>query len=217
MPTRTTLRQAADERTRNALALVARELRSTRRQHGLSQLTVAEASRTSRSKVSRVELGRDPGLSIGDAMAMLAAVGLDLSVRTYPGGRPARDSAHTALLGRLRSRLHAALGWRTEVPLPVDGDRRAWDALISGDGWQFGVEAETHPDDRQALERKVALKVRDSRVSGVIVVLARTAANRRFVEANAAELRGAFPAEARGTLAALASGRRPPGDALLLL
>lgn len=217
MPIRTTIRQAADERSRTSLSLVARELRTARRQHGLSQQAVSEASRTSRSKVSRVELERDPGLSIADATAMLAAVGIDLGIRTYPRGDPARDSVHTALLERLRLRLHPSLHWQTQVPLPIPGDRRAWDATVGGSGWSIGVEAETHADDRQALERKVALKVRDGRVSGVVIVLARTSANRRFLEANEAELRRAYPGTARETLAALAAGRMPPASAILML
>jgi transcriptional regulator with XRE-family HTH domain len=217
MSTRTTHRQAADERSRTAVEMVGRELRQARRQLGLSQQAIAVASETTRSKVSRVERTKDPGLSIADATAMLEAVGLDLSLKAYPGGEPARDAAHTALLERIHALLHPTLRWDTEVPLPIPGDRRAWDAFIRGDGWRAGVEAETHADDRQALERKVNLKVRDAGVSCVLVVLARTAANRRFIEANAVALQRRFPAGTRETLMALGDGRRPPDDAILLL
>ena len=125
MSARTSRLGAAREIAHRGLDLIGRELRVARRSHGLSQASVAAAARLSRSKVSRVELGQDSGLSIADASALLAAVGLDLVVRAYPGGDPARDAAHTALLERLRVRLHPSLGWRTEVPLPLPGDRRA--------------------------------------------------------------------------------------------
>jgi len=217
MATRTDHRQAADKRSAQILARVGREVRQARRQQGLSQASVAEASGTPRSKVSRVERAVDHGLSIADATAMLASVGLALSVNVYPDGDGVRDAAHTALLERLRLRLSPSLGWQTEVPLPIAGDRRAWDAVIRGERWRFGVEAETHPEDRQALERKLNLKVRDGAVQGVVLVLARTAVNRRFVEANAEELRRRFPVSPREAMAALRDGRRPAGDALLLL
>ncbi len=217
MAARTSRQDAARELAHRSLGLVGRELRQARREHGLSQRSVATAAHLSRSKVSRVERCQDPGLGIADATALLAVVGLDLVVRAYPGGDPARDAAHSALLERLRVRLHPSLGWRTEVPLPMPGDRRAWDAQITGSGWTVGVEAETHPDDRQALERKVALKARDGGVTTVLVVLSRTLANRRFAEQHAGELRRAFPATAREALGALAAGKRPPGSAIVLL
>ncbi len=217
MAARTSRLDAARERAHRSLALVGKELRLARRSHGLSQASVAAATRLPRSKVSRVELGQDPGLSIADATSLLAAVGLDLAVRAFPAGDPARDAAHSALLERLRARLHPSLDWRTEVPLPLPGDRRAWDAQIGGEGWTVGVEAETHPDDRQALERSVALKARDGGVTLVLVVLSRTLANRRFVEQHAEELRRAFPVPAREALGALAAGRPPRGNALVLL
>ena len=171
----------------------------------------------SHSKVSRVERLVTPGLSIADASALLTAVGLDLVVRTFPGGDPVRDAGHNRLLAKLRARLHPSLDWATEVPLPIPGDRRAWDALIRGAGWRVGVEAETHANDRQALERKVALKERDGGVDHVILLLARSDANARFVAAGAAELRVRFPAGARETLAALREGRQPGGNALIVL
>ena len=152
-----------------------------------------------------------------DAIALLAAVGLDLLVRTVPGGEPIRDTRHTALLGRLARLLHASLRWALEVPLPITGDRRAWDALISGVGWRFGVEAEMHPTDRQALERKLALKLRDGGVQGMILLLARSEANRQFVRANGAELRLRFPVSGREALADLRAGRQPRGNAIVFL
>jgi transcriptional regulator with XRE-family HTH domain len=217
MPTRLTLRNAAAQRSAASLAYIGRELRIARREHGLSQAAVAQAAGLSRSKVSRVELGKDRRLSVADATALLAAVGLDLSLKTYVGGNPARDAASTALLERFRLRIHAALGWQTEVPFPIQGDRRAWDALVTGPDWSLGVEAETHPDDRQALERRIAIKARDGGTTRVVLLLARTVANRQFVQLHEEALRRRFPVGQREALGALRAGRLPAGDALILL
>jgi transcriptional regulator with XRE-family HTH domain len=217
MPARLTLRQAAAQRSTNSLLYIGRELRAARLQHGLSQQAVARAAGLPRSKVSRVELLKDPRLSVADSTALFAAVGLDLSVKGYVGGNPARDAASTALLERFHLRLHATLGWQLEVPFPIPGDRRAWDALVTGPDWTIGIEAETHPDDRQALERKIAIKARDGGTTTVVLLLARTIANREFVQLHEAALRRRFPVPQREALRALAAGRLPAGDALVLL
>jgi transcriptional regulator with XRE-family HTH domain len=148
-----------------------REARESRFGYGLSQDDVARAIGMSRSRYSRIERGLVPTVSLVTAAEMLAVVGLDLSVRTYPSGEPIRDAAHAALLERLRRLLHGSLRWRTEVPLPDPRERRAWDAVVSGRDaiglWQMGVEAETRPRDLQALERRLALKERDGGVDAV--------------------------------------------------
>src|SRR4029453_8828733 len=108
--------------------------------------------------------------------------GLGLSNKAYPTGDPIRDRAQLALLERLRGRLHPSLRWRTEVPLPREGDLRAWDAEIRGPPparWRMRVEAETRITDGQALERKLGLKVRDDPGGHLILLVADTRANRR--------------------------------------
>ncbi len=60
-------------------------------------------------------------------------------------------------------------------------DRRAWDAVIEGQGWRIGVEAETRLHDVQSLLRRVALKQRDGAVSAVILLVNDTANNRRVL------------------------------------
>lgn len=154
------------------------------------------------------------------ASRMLAVLGLELSARSYPVGEPIRDREHAALLGRFRTRLHPTLRWQTEVPLPLPGDRRAWDAVISGDGearsWRFGVEAETRPRDLQALERRLAVKARDGDMDSVVLLLANTRHNRQLARAQV-EWRGRFPLSPVRALELLAAGVRPTGDALVLL
>lgn len=208
-------------RGRTIVADITRDARAARMAHGLRQTDVARALRISRSRYSRIERGLAPGLSIQMASRMLAVLGLELSARSYPVGEPIRDSAHAALLGRFRTRLHPMLRWQTEVPLPLPGDRRAWDAVISGDGeaqsWRIGVEAETRPRDLQALERRLAVKARDGDMDGVLLLLANTRHNRQVARAHEVEWRGRFPLSSVRALELLAAGVRPTGDALVLL
>ena len=120
-----------------------------------------------------------------------------------------------ALIERLRARLHPSLTLLTEVPLPIPGDRRAWDAVIRGAGWQMPAEAETRPRDMQALDRRIALKLRDSGFEYVILLLLDSPANRRLVRSGALPAR--FTVSAKAALASLANGRTPGGSAVVLL
>jgi hypothetical protein len=97
---------------------------------------------------------------------------------------------------------------RTEVPLPIVGDLRAWDAVIRGVDWRRPVEAETVVDDIQALERRLALKVRDGGVDGVILVIADTPRNRR-AHATAPGSFSGFDRNARRVLSALPRAETP--------
>jgi transcriptional regulator with XRE-family HTH domain len=205
-------RRAADHHRAEA----AREIRLARINAGLSQRAVAKEARVSHATVGRVERNQEPELSLDLLDRLASVVGLEMTVRFYPSGDPIRDAAHVALLARLRARLHPTLRWRTEVPLPIAGDRRAWDAVIAGPGWTIGVEAETRLRDVQAVVRKVALKARDGQLNGLILLLADTRSNRAAVRAAADELDG-FRVHQRDALAALADGRGPDGDVLLIL
>lgn len=100
--------------------------------------------------------------------------------------------------------------------MPIEGDRRSADATIDGDSLNAIVEAETHLDDIQALERGIAGKQRDLGVERVILLVADTRHN-RAVLARVAELRRRFPIGPRACLASLAIGRDPGGDALVIL
>jgi hypothetical protein len=96
----------------------------------------------------------------------------------------------------------------TEVALPIDGDRRAWDAMIVGAGWRVGVEAETVLDDIQAVERRLALKRRDGDVDHVILLVADTRRNRLALAAAPGAF-GDLPPRARMARRTLAAGRNP--------
>jgi hypothetical protein len=108
------------------------------------------------------------------------------------------------------------ISWRTEVPIPIEGDRRSADAVIAGPGWEAMVEAETRLDDIQALERKINAKQRDLDISRVILLVADTRHNRSVIATNPA-LRARFPLSTRACFAALAHCRGPSRDALVIL
>jgi hypothetical protein len=152
--------------------------------------------------------------------AFCAVVGLELAVRAYPAGDPIRDRAQLGLLERIRSKLHPELRWRVEVPLPLDGDLRAWDAEVRGTvgpQWRVRFEAETNISDGQALERRLALKMRDDPAGHTVLLIADTRANRRAISRLREGLRGLLPLDARPILSALAGGRDPGGSGIVLL
>lgn len=203
--------------TTKVRTVVGRELREARGAAGLSQREVGSAVGMSHSQVSRIELGRLANPTIEQLSRLSIAVGLELSVRLYPGSDPIRDVAHVRLLERLRSELHPTLTWRTEVPLPIRGDFRAWDAVIGGREWLVAVEAETRVGDAQALQRRLARKVRDGQIRHVLLLVADTVRNREAVAAWGSGLGAMFPSSARITLDALRAGVDPGGSGIVIL
>jgi transcriptional regulator with XRE-family HTH domain len=196
-------------------ARVLGEISRARRTAGLSNADVGRASHMSRSMVARIQAGSRRA-SVVELAAIGAAVGLDIRMQAYVAGDPLRDAGQLRVLDRFRAQLHASLQVRTEVPLPIDGDRRAWDAVVAGPGWHAAVEIETVLDDVQALERRLALKARDGGMTVVILVVADTPRNRRIL----AGVPTAFAwlgRDVRGTFRALRRAEPPPQSALLLV
>lgn len=194
-----------------------RELREARLSAGLSLRDLGRAVGMSHSQASRIERGlvRDP--SIGALTRCAAAVGCELSIRLYPVGDPLRDDAHSRLLDRFRGELHPSLMVRHEVPIGREGDLRAWDAVVSGQGWRIAVEAETRLVDVQALFRRLALKRRDGRMGDLILLVADTRANRLAVRAVRSSFAAEFPIPGRAILGALRAGESPGGSGLVVL
>lgn len=171
----------------------------------------------SHSQVSRIESGRYESVRFVDLARVASIVGLDVSLRAYAGPDPIRDAAHVRLLERLQSRVAPTLAWRVEVPIGRSGDQRAWDAVIAGAGPPIAVEAETRVVDVQVIERRIALKRRDSGVDRVVFLLANTRWNRQVLELAGDGLRASFPVSGAHALASLAAGRDPGGSAVVLL
>lgn len=187
-----------------------------RRAAGISQRELGRHVRLSHSKIGRIERGEPNQLTIELASRLAAVLGLQFSASLHPDGNPVRDAGHVALLHRFRVRLAPSLTWRTEVAIPIEGDRRSADGVVDGAGVQVMVEAETRIDDVQALERRVSSKQRDLGVRRVILLVADTRHNRAVVRQTPA-LRGRFPETTRACLGALSNGREPKADALVFL
>ena len=75
--------------------------------------------RGSETRISLVEQGRVPTLSLDQLARPAAAVGLKPYVKLYPLGWRLLDAPQLALLARLRARLHPTWTWATEVPMPI--------------------------------------------------------------------------------------------------
>ena len=131
-----------------------------------------------------------------------------------------RDAAQVKLLEPVPGSSACSLRWSIEVPLPMAGDQRAWDARgRRGDrhGWRFGVEAETAPRDVQALARRLALKARDGAVDGVILVLPSHANDTDIPAARPVPPARRLPGTGAEALRALAAGIAPTGNAIVVL
>jgi hypothetical protein len=186
----------------------------------LSLRDAAAASGASYSQLWRFERGELQQVNIADVGAWCAVVGLDLSLRAYPAGDPIRDRAQLALLERLRARLHPSLRWRTEVPLPIERDLRAWDADIRGttpSAWRARVEAETKLADGQAFERRLTLKHRDDPGGHLILLISDTRANRAALRSLREGLAELVPLGTRDVLGAIGEGRDPGGSGIVIL
>ncbi len=196
---------------------VGRELRTARRTSGISQAAVAAAAGMSRSQYGRIERVNLVHLRVDQAVRAFVALGLKLTMAAYPDGDAVHDAGQLRLLSRLRPVIPVGGHVRTEVPLPIPGDRRAWDATIDLRGRRAGCELEARLRDIQATERKVALKLRDGAVDIVVLVLADTRANRAILAGHREVIRALLPLDSAQVLAAFRRGELPGASGILLL
>jgi transcriptional regulator with XRE-family HTH domain len=203
-------------RADQALRRIGDELREARLTAGLTQSDLGAMVGISGSQVSRIELGQSRRVSFVTLALVAAVLGLELPLRVFPSEDTFRDAGQLALLARFRTRLpdlrHAA-----ELPLEIPGDRRAWDEVATGRGWSIPVEAETRLRDLQALERRLAVKLRDGRRDRLILLVADTRHNRQVLRLASDSLAAAFPVRGRDAMAALQQGRCPSGSSIILL
>lgn len=203
-------------RAHGDLLAVASDARRARIGSGLSLRAVGDATGIDHARIWRFERGALGELTVPDVVAIGAVVGLDVRLRAFPAGDPIRDAGQRRLLERLRARCHPGLRWSTEVPLPIQGDLRAWDAMIRAATWRCPVEAETVLDDLQATERRLTLKQRDGGQDHVILLVADTRRNRRALAAAP----GAFaslPLRTREILRGFARGDNPGAGGIVIL
>ena len=196
--------------------MIGAEVLTARRMAGISQDTLGAAAALSGSEVGRIERGEATWLTVIQASRVLKAVGLDLSARTYPAGPPIRDAGHLRLLADFEARLAPTLRCLREWPIPNDRDRRAIDILVGGLPRRTGVEAETNLHDLQALERDINSKRRDGKLERMVLLVRDSKRNRSILRA-ADALHRSFPLDTRAVMAALARGRDPGADGIVVL
>jgi transcriptional regulator with XRE-family HTH domain len=205
---------------RRDLVTVGLDLRTARITSGKTLREVGTSVGMSYSNVGRIERAALPSVTITQLARIGAVVGLDVRVRAFPGPTLLRDAGSITMFGRLRARLAPILVMRTEVPLQIEGDLRAWDAVIYGfepAADPLHAEGETRLFDAQAQLRRIAVKARDAGVDAVLLVIADTPRNRAAVRAAGQMITDAYPIQARAALAAMAAGRHPGGSALVFV
>lgn len=208
----------ADRRARQALDRLGGELRDGRLAAGLTLREIAPAVGLSTAEASRIERGAAPWVSLETLTRYGAIVGLDLWTRLYPGGEPARDAAHLALLMATRPIIGPGLAMRTEVPIGDARDQRAWDVVITdGRGDRAAMELETRIVDVQALLRRLALKHRDGGIETIVLVLADTRSNRAAHAAARAAFDGDYPLDDATLRRTLEAGRLPSAGGVLFV
>jgi len=201
---------------RRIQAKLASELRDARLMAGLSQEHVARAAGLPQSRISRTERDVPPSPRIDEAAAHAAALGLRFWAQTFPEGPAVRDAGQLRLLQRLRDVISAAFTWRSEVSLGISGDLRAWDVRLDGPAI-VAIDAETRLHDVQELQRRLELKLRDSGVPCLVLVVAATRHNAAVLRLHRAALTSTFPLGTRETLGALRAGRAPNAYGIAVL
>ena len=202
---------------RRLQAQLGEEIRIARNNAGLGQRDAAEAAGMSHAQFGRIERGALATLSFDQACRAGFAVGLRYTGRLYTEGDPVRDAGQLRLLERFVALLPSLARVDREAPFPVPGDRRAWDALVTLDGRRAGCEAETHLRDIQALERRMALKLRDGAVDILVLVVSDTVHNRRVLDEHRHALRELLPLDGLQVRRSLRDARLPSASALILV
>jgi transcriptional regulator with XRE-family HTH domain len=197
---------------------VLRDLRQRRLTLGLSQASVAAATGVSRSLIGRIERDELGAPDLGDIGAIAGALGLRLRIGIYPDGQPIADGVQLRLLAHLGQQLHPGLRWRMEVPLPISGDLRAWDAVVSSDDDRAGIEGISRLGAVDATVRRALHKQRDdARIRSVVLVVADTVRNRDAIAAAGNLLRDSFPLDSAAVMRDLRRGRVPRLNGTVLL
>ncbi|MGH2392862.1 MAG: helix-turn-helix transcriptional regulator [Candidatus Limnocylindria bacterium] len=210
---------AARTRIHRQIERLGIEVRVARVAEGMSQAAVAARAGVSQASVARLEAG-DARLSVVIVGSVFAAVGMDLSLRAFPGpGVRLRDSGQIALTDSIRAAAHPS--WRLTLEAPVgDQNGQAADVLLLGRSFGLHIEVESALVDLQAQLRKGQLKrdVLERRLAvklAFVMALGESERNRNAVRAAGQVVRAALPASAREVLTALRGGLPLDRDGLL--
>jgi transcriptional regulator with XRE-family HTH domain len=214
------LAHLATEDANELIARTLRELRAARRALAMSQGEAGRRAGMSRAQFGRLERGEIAGVSVEQLCRAGRAVGLKAALTWHPVEIGPRDRPQLAVFDRLGRLLGPPLILRREVTLPIRGDQRAWDGRIeTPDGRsRASVEVESRLHDTQALARRIALKQRDDPLAGVVIlVVNRTAHNRRVLADHREALRNQFPLDGAPIARALRAGLIPPASGIILV
>lgn len=201
---------------RRQLAEVLDEIHERRLMSGGTQAELATAVGVSRSLVGALERDEleDPG--VVELARLAAAVGLDLSLRTFAGDAVLRDAAQVMLLNRLRAECHPSLAWTLEATV-TPGDPRAFDALVGRTPDAAAVEAISRLRDLQRQTRPIIAKLEASGLRAVIVLIAASRVNRTALRDAGRQFRDAFPLGSRAVLGMLRRGEVPHQSGIVVL
>ena len=219
----TVRRRLADIAAEEAQALLdksADELREARRGLSMSQQVTGVRAGLSRAQVGRIERGEVAGVSIEHLCRFGRAVRLKPAITWHPADDGPRDRPQLTVFDRFAVLLAPPLTLRREVTLPIRGDQRAWDGRIEAPGGRerASVEVESRLHDTQAIARRIALKQRDDPLAGVVIlVVNRTAHNRRVLLEHRESLRAQFPLDGAAIARALRAGRVPAASGIILV
>lgn len=217
MPTRTRTLDEARRVWHRSAQEIGDQLRTGRHVLGVTQNQLGVAIGVSSSEISRRELGRSRRLT-GQKLAMhAAAVGLKLSVKLFPVGGGIRDAAQARHIAAFVARVGRLWKVTLEAPIPLAGDLRAVDVLLTSDHARVAVEVMARLADVQAQIRAAQLKARDIGATRLILVIAATHANRNAVASARSALLSSFDLDSRRLLADLASGHDPGRDGIIML
>lgn len=209
-------------RARTLRHRVATDLRQARQDAGLSQRAVARAAGVSNATLSALERGlHDPTTEVLARVG--AALGMDLSVRLYPGTGPLlRDRHQAAMVEALLVILHER--WRPSpevwVTRPVKG---VIDLVLEPAGSSEPLVALEAQSELRRLEQQIrwahakaeALAETRTRSVAPLLLLRNTRATRAVVAEHATTVRAAYPARAADAFAAITSTAPCPGPAIL--
>jgi transcriptional regulator with XRE-family HTH domain len=217
MAARTRSLDAARHHWESLARTIGDQLRTARHILNLTLAQVGAAIGVSKSEISRRELGRSRRLT-GEKLAVhAAAVGLKLSVKLWPVGGGVRDAAQARYIAAFTARIGRRWTVRLEAPIPIAGDLRAVDVLLSNAAARIAVEIITRLTDLQAQVRAAQAKARDIGATRLIIVVGATHANRNVLRELRPALVEAFDLDTRRLLAELAAGRDPGRDGIVLV
>ncbi|HEX5826228.1 MAG TPA: helix-turn-helix transcriptional regulator [Candidatus Limnocylindrales bacterium] len=204
---------------RRVAQYAANEVRIARHAHNMSQATAAARAGMSRQQFGRIERASLHAPTVDQLCRAARAVGLQPAFQLHAGEIRVRDRASLAMFQRFERMLHPSfLPARREVPLPIPGDRRAWDLRIRNGAGTASVEGESRIGDTQALARRIERKRRDDPQAGIVILLVnKTAHNRDVLRAHREVFRELLPLDGAEVWRALRRGELPRANGIVLV